>query len=38
METFNMGLDYSLKQRSKRQGKSWASPKKPHGLKGGKKK
>jgi hypothetical protein len=43
VEIFNMGLDYSLKQRSKRQGKSWAQPKKVQkaraaAKKGGKKK
>jgi hypothetical protein len=42
-EIFNMGLDYSLKRPSKRQGKSWAQPKKIQkaraaAKKGGKKK
>lgn len=42
-EIFNMGLDYSLKQRSQRQGKSWTQPKKVRearakAKKGGKKK
>jgi hypothetical protein len=43
VEIFNMGLDYSLKRPSKRQGKSWTQPKKVQiaraaSKKGGKKK